>query len=249
MFTFNIKIDGENVSPETVPLEDLLATLSTMRDAIVATAVDSGHARKSVFLSLTGITKKCNLLTLVENEPARDGTARVMKAIRYRDMSLVPASARKAISRLYRKAGSKSWTIAVQNGEPEAVIDPKQGTPVERYLRGTTSLFVKVIRVGGEVPRVLVQFPNNERRTFSVVDMEVTKELGGKLYEHLVLHGDAKWMRGSRKLADFKVKRVGRYSSKTANPEQAIKGLSKIMGSRWDDINPDQYLLDERNGD
>jgi hypothetical protein len=150
---------------------------------------------------------------------------------------------------LWSKARNRQWTIALQNSEPEAVIDPQKGVPREQYFKGSTSIFAKVIRVGGNAPSVLVQLPNNERRTFVVSGKEVAQQLGGMLYQRVVLHGDARWLRGNRKLADFKVRKVGGYSDNTANPAETMKDLSRIMGHHWDGVNADEYLKEERYGD
>jgi hypothetical protein len=244
---FTVKIDGDGVTPETVPIDDLLFTLAKFRDAIVAAAVDSGQSRDGIFLSVPKITPKCTLLTFHENEAAHVGTDRVARAIRFRDFSLIPGKSRKALRQLWARAGRREWTYALQNGAPEAVIDPAQGPPTDKYIKGTTSLLVYVIRVGGTVPTVLVRLPNNERRTFRVASPELAQQIG--IYRRVVLFGRATWFRSTGKLADFKVTKVGAFTDKTANPAAAMEGLSAVMGHRWDGVEADEFLRQERSDD
>jgi hypothetical protein len=244
MLEFTVKIDGENVTPESVSIDDLLFTLSRFRDAIVAAAVDAGQAKQKVFLSLPKITRKCTLLTFHENEAAHAGTDKVSRAIRLRDFSIIPPISRRALKELWVRAGKRNWTYALQNGEPEALIDPVQGPPTDKYIKGKTSMLAYVIRVGGAEPRVLVRLPGGERRTFRVATPELAQQI--RIYQKSVLSGDAKWFRGSRKLADFKVTRVGPFNEKTADPAAAMRALSDVMGHHWDGVDADVFLQEER---
>ena len=247
MLSFNVKIDGKNVSPETVSLDDLVFTLTKFRDAIVAAAVDSGQSQNDVFLSLPKITAKCCLLTFHENESAKAGTDKVARAIRQRDFSIIPQKSRTALKQLWARAGTRKWTYALQNESPEAVIDPAQGPPSDKYLKGATSIIAYVIRVGGTVPRVLVRLPTGERRTFRVESQELAKKI--TIYQRWVLVGQARWLISSHKLADFKVTGIGGFDAKTADPAAAMQSLSKVMGHRWEGIDADAYIQKERSDD
>jgi hypothetical protein len=249
MNVFNIKIDGENVSPETVELGDLLDTLRSFRNAIIAAAVGAGQPRKEVFLSLSNIEKKCNLLTVGENSEAQAGRKQIAKAIRLRDLSIVPSVSRRELKHLWAKAASRAWTIAIQSSEAEAIINPAEGALVERYISGRTTIFAKVMRVGGAPPKVLVRLPDGERRTFQVLDKKVAEELGAKLYQFAVLHGTARWFRGTQKLDTFKVTSVGSYNEKKASPADTMAALSRIMGHHWQGVDADAYLREERSND
>lgn len=247
MQIFNLKIDGHNVSPETVKLGDLLDTLACVRKAIIASAVDSGKTKESVFLSLQNIQKKCNLLTIGENEEAHIGRIRVAKAIRHRDLSLVPQQARKELRHLWSKAATRSWTIAFQNSEPEATIDPLSGVPAEKYLKGNTSIFAYVVRVGGDFPTALVTLPTGKKLTVTMADPIIAKQLGERLYQHVVLNGVARWYRGTQKLAHFRVTSLGAYNDKRSDPSGAMAALAKIMGHHWQGVDADSYLSEERS--
>ncbi len=249
MQSFNLKIDGDNVSPQTVDLGDLLDTLHNVRIAIIAAAVDEGQPRGSVFLSLQRIEKKCNLLTIGENEEARVGRIRVARAIRKRDMSLVPPESQEAIRKLWRKAAKQSWTIAFQDSEPEAIIDPAKGVPTEKYLRGKTSLFVYVLRAGGEDPTVQVKLATGQKVTFEVANSEIAVQLGERLYQYVVLKGDAKWLRGTQRIVQFKVTSIGHYNSRKASIKDTMAELSQIMGHHWKGVDADAYLREERSDD
>ena len=251
MPSFIIKIDGENVYPKTVELRHLLETLTRLRKAISAAAIDAGESPNDVFLSLTEISDKgSSLLTIDESDAASVGTSRVSQALRDGDLSLIPKPSRDELHKVWLRAKHNKWTISMHNSTPAAVIDPTRPFPATAQVRGSTSLFVYVIRAGGErSPHVLVRLPNGDKRTFSVNGKALASQLGSKLYRRVVIHGDAKWFVSTRKLAEFKVTRLGSYDDQAADPGATLLSLSDAMGRHWQGVDPEEYLRDERSGD
>lgn len=250
MGSFHFKIDGDNVAPETVELGDLLSLLEDLRLAIFASAVAKGQKREDLSLYLTHIEKKCNQLTICESDSSVVGRLDVEAAIRHRDLSSIPRSGQKPLKRIWSRAVKRQWSFSFNGqGEVRAVIDPKLGMPRESVLREETTLYARILKPGGEDPTVQVQMSNGETRTFDCVDKTIAQQLGKKLYRTVALHGTASWYRGTQELKDFKVRKVGAYDDALANPAEAMRELSRIMGHHWKDVDADEYMREERSDD
>lgn len=251
MPSFTIKLDGRNVFPKTVDLKDLLGVLSSIRTAIEAAAIDAGESKKEVFLSLNDISDQGSaLITIGESEAASVGTFRVSKALREDDLSLIPRKSRVEMRKVWTKARQKSWVIYMQNSSPtDAIIDPAKAFPAMAQIRGYTSLCALAMRVGGAKPRVLLKFPNGEKRTFDVAGEDLAKQIGARLYQQVVIHGEAKWFVSTKKLADFKVTKLGAFSQLESDPGTAIASLTDAIGRHWQGIDPEAYLREERSCD
>lgn len=191
-----------------------------------------------------------NKLTLFESKAAAVGSRKIFSAIRNGDLSLLPGRARQSLRRLWGKTRQRNWNIHVLNSDPmPAIIDPENEPQTKLMIKGTTNIFVKIMRAGGAKPTVLVQFPSNERRTFPIANVELAQEIGNYLYRHAVLIGQAKWFPGKMQLADFRVTGLGRYREKTADPGKTLKDISPLLGQYWNDIDPESYLREERGND
>ena len=75
---------------------------------------------------------------------------------------------------------------------------------------GGSSLFGVVEDVGGVTPRIVLRIPPDERVTCEA-DEELCKKVGARLYEHVVLEGNATWDANTGELLAFQAERLGSY--------------------------------------
>jgi hypothetical protein len=183
-----------------------------------------------------GIESPVVLGVLWANSPYGDGSGMEFWQARFPDQW-----------KIWNKAKSRQWVIFMENKSPlRAIIDPAQEFPTTSIVRGKTSLFARVERVGGVKPRVLLVFPDGDRRTFDVSTRALAKQISGKLYERAVLIGEAKWFSTTRKLAEFRVTDIGSYDERTADPGAALRSLSDSIGKYWNGVDADEYIREER---
>ncbi len=246
---FRLVINGEGVTPATVPLEDLADILRALREAVLHAAVDAGESKSRVFLSLTKIEEGSDTLTITESQEASVGSGRILAAIHSRDLSGIPARSRQSIRKIWSKAQRRDWTIALNNGNQPAIIDPKNEFPTPRFMRGNTTLCAEILRIGGTRPRALLKLPDGTKRTFPIVSKAVAETLSPKLYRVVSLNGEAAWAVGTWKIAEFKIMSAGEFDERRADPVAAFDRMRQIAGGRWNKIDPDEYVRDQRSDD
>ena len=74
-----------------------------------------------------------------------------------------------------------------------------------------------------------------------VSSKEISREMGKRLYEEVVVHGTALWLRASWRIFAFTV--TGIAQPKQGSLTQAFEALRKAGGDKWGQIaDPEAYL-------
>ncbi|CAN5875038.1 hypothetical protein BH23PLA1_BH23PLA1_02900 [soil metagenome] len=114
-------------------------------------------------------------------------------------------------------------------------------------LSGETSIFGEVNRVGGATEvRCALRLPSQERLLYCRVENKtLSRKLGKYLYQEVLLHGQATWMRSNWRIVRFVIKGVERPEQ--GDISEAFEELRQAGGSDWEKIeNPEAFLDLER---
>ena len=87
---------------------------------------------------------------------------------------------------------------------PLASITPETVVPLPGRIIGSTELMGKVLRVGGKVPRAMIEMLDGSV-IYCDVALDVAKELGRRLYALVVLQGLATWDTRTVQLQEFSI--------------------------------------------
>lgn len=249
-----LKIDGENVRPETVPLADLLDVLRKFHRAIVSTALDGGVPKDEVRVSLTAIAPGSNLLGIHTDDRTHKHAGRLIEAIDKSSPAGIPRAAELALRDLWKKAKAKQWEIGIQrsNGKTfsTATIRPEIPLFQEPTARGYTSFVVRIDRIGGEgKATAIVYLPNRQKLTATVASREVAERLGRLLFKHVEVHCDAIWNTSDGLVRALTIKEVGTYVEEASDPVAALNQLAEASNGFWDTVDPDEYISEQRAAD
>ena len=250
-----LRIDGKDVSPDTVQLADLLGLLKDFQTALIATAAARGVPKDQIRISLTKVGPGSDKLSFAANAPTHRQASRVIRAIASDDPKRIPACARISIHDMWSRLKSREWTLEINAPftkaqiEHKAVIVPSKEPFVVSRASGSTSQLAYILRAGGEKPTVQFRLPSGTKFTAKVATQSVAEELGQHLYHWVELVGDAKWAVKSWKLDEFLVRGLGAYREKGSDPSRALDELRKLAGGAWDQIDPEAYVQDLRSDD
>ena len=116
-------------------------------------------------------------------------------------------------------------------------------------LRGTTTLYGTVIRVGGEdPPRVKLRLLDGQVITCNITrrnNFEAARQLGARLYRSVGVRGQADWDVSDMSLQYFLVEDVVPYTESSL--EQALTSLYDLAGSAFREIDDiDAFVSDIR---
>lgn len=137
----------------------------------------------------------------------------------------------------------------VRNGNVklEAVILPKTEIPEHPVITSKSTLYGRIIRVGGTRPRVMFETATG-KTLFCLVRNEIlARRLGERLYTWVGLKGVAILDSDSLEILDFRVEEMTNYEG-TLPLSEAIAELSSLAGKYYADIgNVEKYVESLRN--
>lgn len=100
-------------------------------------------------------------------------------------------------------------------------------------ITGDTTVFGKVIRIGGEDPKIHFRVSETDKLIFDVSE-EVAKKLSQKLYEFIGLVGIATWDANTFAIEKFEIKQILDLNNRPI-PE-VFEELRGLIGKHWDEI-------------
>ncbi len=112
------------------------------------------------------------------------------------------------------------------------------------FIRGETTIYGTVVRIGGSEPKIRVQADNGTY--FSVVTTASNaKDLTSHLYERIGVKGIATWKKENNELIEIKLKSFVLLSKLPLS--ERLKGLQNLLGKYWIDVdNPDDFITSLR---
>lgn len=117
------------------------------------------------------------------------------------------------------------------------------------FVEGETEIAGQIKGVGGvESMRCRIRVPNRKDLLYcDVKGGDVARQLGGLLYQDVVVRGWASWLKRSWKLHGFTIHGV--YRPRDMSFEEAMRGLRAAGGSGWDDVEDPEAFLREIRGE
>lgn len=135
-------------------------------------------------------------------------------------------------------------------GEVLAKITPRTYGAISSsaYIRGTTSIYARIERVGGATAMHCgIRLPDSPRKMIicRVATRDLVRELGQYMYQYLILSGRATWLRHRWKLTNIVIDSF--EPPKNGSVLETLRGAHDAGGYAWDEIpDPDSYLSEMR---
>ncbi len=240
---FSLVVDGSDVDPTTVRLSDLLGILSSIQTALMATA---GGKKKQHHLSLVDVKKGSLKLVLEADSAITAAAKRVATAIQTRSSEGLPQPAVASVRDLQKRIKPHHWNVTLINSDFHSTIAYDSPVFADPLVRGRTTIFGSVTKVGGLRPTARVLLSGSKLFTAEIVSKEIAQALARSLYEQVELHGDAWWYSSTMELTRFRVDSIGEFDPNASDPLLAFSKLSEKYGGVWDSVDPDDFVRQQR---
>lgn len=127
------------------------------------------------------------------------------------------------------------------SASPVAVVTPTVDVPPPQLVPGETTLYGKVIRVGGRRPRIMVETLSGEV-VYCDTTEDLAKELAQRLYQFTRLEGLALWDPDEWLLDEFTVTAIGEQAG-ARTPAAALELLRELIGGYYANVaDPVRYV-------
>ena len=253
----DVRIRGEGVSPESLPLRDLLEVLRFTLEAVEATAESEGADRDDVRLSLTAVAggSACPHLSL--SPAAARAAHRFTERLNPERFAELPPRARDRTRDLIEKVRRSGWESVefAPGGAAVAAAAVRADTdyPDRLLLRGRTTVFGYNLRPGGEGRHrgTKLRLADGSVISAKVRSAKLAKALGALLYENVCLEGEATWDALTGKIVAFRADGLADYRPPrgAAGAREALRAVAEASSGWWRDVDPDEFVNDLRAED
>jgi hypothetical protein len=258
--TFEVEFNGPGIYPEHIPLGTLTRALSAVQRLALGDEVpDTEEADQTLEgkVSLLQMRRGSAICVFRSELPElaidnlRETGAVLERPERIGDKGYIlsPVEELSAVARtlhssiVVRKPGREGMVLAT--------IGPDSYASMSRTVltRGDAALPGKVVRVGGATEQKCgLRVTGRSRMLICTLESaEVARKLGQKLYEQVVVHGEATWLRTNWTVVGFKIREV--HQPRLGEAEEMIQALRNAGGSAWDQIDDPQAYLEEVTGE
>ena len=247
------RFDIVGPKPNEVELSDLISVLQEVVKAIGALASVGTPKGDVATISLVGIVEGSDGLLLEvrrQGVPAARKLARAVRTNRYADL---PRGAHAALHNMSQLARRRQWkgyrirkSVKLNLNRPAEMLADSVPSPAERaVVRGTTTLLAKCLRAGGAtVPKAELRLVDVPDLLHIEVSEVIARDLGHRLYDEVVLTGEAEWDAKSLELQSFKATEVATFYQVPA--ADGFARLAEIAKGRWNDTDALKFIATVR---
>ena len=252
--TLTVIFDGD-ISPGSVRGRDLADVLDAVEDLIASIVVENEPDlnKDQIKISLVGIAQGSLKTSYSPNLQALTIPAieQAGQAIGSGAMSELPTSSLESIKKI--KAFTNKYeceaNISLVNGDTRelAKITPETDIPSPISIKGETTLYGEITRVGGKEPRI--QFTTIDGSTiYCETTQSLAKQAGKRIYTQVAIHGIAEWDHKTHQILSFSLQSISEYSHKDYS--NVFQSLANAYGSQINKIrDANQFVRSLRSED
>lgn len=243
----HVSITGAEVSPEQVPIKDLVGILTRLDRAISTYAAAKRiDLPEGTSVSLVDIKPGSECLVFSVPEPLIGVVANISTAVGQRQFGDLPEETYGELYALSQAVSARGWDLEIREDQEHGIQparfgagEPLGAPHAPTFVKGTTTVYGRCLRVGGVQPKAEVRLPNGKLMHVDLSE-EVAKELAARLYEEVVLEGTATWETSTWEIQDFRVNQVTRFQK--TDPVLAFKELAEASGDAWDGVDAVDFV-------
>ncbi len=246
-------IHGDEVSPETVDVEQLAKLLLYLRSAIAGVASVDGATKKDVFIAFLSTGKGSNELDLKASAAGVRGMFRLTEFVTKKRIDRLPKQSQIALAGMSELGNRNNWSdFEARGGSSRSrftiTADPKRPT-----YGGETTIFGRCLKVGGRRPTATL-VTAGQLVTAKLANVEMAKEVATHLYQIIGLEGEATWYIDDDTLHGFEATALNPYRDRNEDKSpknllSTIEELRKLSHGRWDDVDPEAFVKELRADD
>jgi hypothetical protein len=234
------RLIGQDIKPGLVRSHELAEILEAVETFVTAEAMEANPelAKDELVVGLyqiadesVGLRFKTTMAAAVL--PAFMGAAEAISASDFDALSAQSIKPLQTIAAFAKRHNCQADIQVPGAADPVASITPDTVVPPPGRIRGSTELVGRVLRVGGKVPRAMIELLDGSV-IYCDVALDVAKELGYRLYTLVIFRGVAAWDTRSIKLQDFSI--TGFQEFPQRNPLEVLGELRTTIGKSFSDI-------------
>lgn len=245
-----IKFTGNDINPSKVTANEFAKIVASYENALLA-VIRKNNPNKSDLNFISIVDVKHESLT-IEAEPhtevIKEAANEINVAIKSSKINRLPFEAIENLA-VFQNFVNKYQCKALLNGiEGIESAEINASTNIEisesLYFKGETTIYGKIIRIGGSEPKVRIQ--TDSGKYLSVVTTKKNaKDLSPHLYSKIGVKGVGKWKKETNELVELKAKSFVVLADVPLT--EKLKGLSNLLSKYWKNVdNPDDFIASLR---
>lgn len=246
------RVVGDKITPESISSNEFSKLITAYEDALIALFDKENPDKKELgYISVVGIKNESAGILFKPNyvDELLSAANKINDSINNKSISKLPYRTVENLSIIQTFVSQKKCSVELNGyeGIASTKITPETNLHINKsfYIKGETTIYGKVINVGGVDPKVRLEFDNGVRLSVKIKESEA-KILSPHLYEVIGVRGVAKWKKEDYELTEIRPKSF--IIMKEKDIEEKFKGLSDLLGKYWVDIdNPDEYVKSLRS--
>ena len=250
-FRFKLDIIGPK-GPEDVYIRDLFEFLADFEKALAVFLSDD--ALESVpLISLVGVRPgHSSRLFLSAAKPAGPGITEVTRAVKTGNYELLPRAAHEHFHNAYAHLKRREYTLLFHGSRKAKIarvkLTPQNGVtkPKPLTVSGRTTIIGRCMKVGGESPTVEVRIEGRAKALHVRVTEDIAKSVARRLYDQVVIEGEAVWRPDDWYLEEMQATSVTDY--KPLPLPLAFERLAEASKGRWEGVDASDFVHGLREG-
>lgn len=235
-----LRLTGEGIKPGTVRSQEIAELLEALEDLVTSQALlDNPQLNKDdIVVGLyeiadqsIGLRFKTTLASLVV--PAFISATQAVAHDDFDSISPQSIKALQVVSAFTKRHHCLAEMKISERELPLATISPETIIPLPISIHGPTEVAGKVLRVGGKVPRAMIELLHGTV-IYCDLPVELAKELGHRLYSTVIFHGMASWNSRTFELEEFSLSHIDEFPQR--HPSEVMGELAQLIGSQFSPI-------------
>lgn len=248
--SIEIRFTGGDIRPEIVRASDLADVLRAIDELVGSVALNEALTRDPLFLTSLTLVEESSLklhFTPSDGQAGREAWGLISRSVEQQSYRRLPHRATRALRRVVEFTQTYNCESELRLPETDQVlarITPSMIVADAPLIRGETTLYGQVLRVGGRRPKVLIASHDNSGTVACDVNQDIARVLGGRLYTDIAVSGMAIWNAETLRIESFEIIELLPYQ-KTALAD-ALRRISERFGKYYDKIDVDEFMSSVR---
>lgn len=240
---FELQVKGEGFALEEVRIKEVTKLLVAVEEIVAAIVERDSPSLNVSRVGALGLTsmQSGSLHAGFESqfEEVVQAWHEVCRSIENKEYSNLPAKAMDELGSIekFNRRHNTDTEFWFNNGSRKhlATISSDAGLPAPHFIYGTTTLYGKLLRIGGDNrPTALLGLSEELTLNCRVKTTELAGTMAKRLYEIIGVRGTAKWNVARYRPAEFTVEELTEYRQTSLT--EAIESLREVAGKYYEEI-------------
>lgn len=240
---FELKFIGGDISPDKISSHELAELIISFEESMVGLIKreNKDFNEENLIISLVDVEEGSLKLKFKPKifEIALPAFIAVSSSIKSNNFTNLPYKSVKALSNISTFCKTKKCSVELRkdthSNKPTATIyaEHEITVPQDLFIVGETTIYGRVVRVGGIEPKVSISLSKGETLFCSITEA-LAKQIGKGLYEEVGIKGTATWLKEDYSIIDFKIDSF--FPIDRTSLTSTFTELNKILGKYWEDV-------------